>query len=133
MEENWEKARSYCLYKNADLVSLTTKEEVNFVYNHTKYLHYFFWIGLNRIVIPKDVPWIWSNGDKLTITQWAPYEPYGDHENCVKIRKLSKYWNNKECYAKHAWICEKTKYVPAKGIRIIGIVIFYILHYMHVQ
>ena len=107
---NWYAARKYCLKKGANLVSLTSNDEVNFVYNHTKNLDYKFWIGLryNRTKVRKNERWAWSNGEKLNFTKWNKDEPnFLKFEHCVEILKNLKYWNNGGCGAKLAWICEK--------------------------
>ena len=108
---NWKTARSHCLKEMADLVSLTTQEEVDFVYNHTKNMAYDFWIGLTyETQVQKSTPWVWSNGDRLNITQWDTGEPNNlGGEHCTHIIKKTKRWNNRECNTDLAWICEKTK------------------------
>ena len=97
----------------ADLASLTTQEEVDFVYYHTKNMAYDFWIGLTyETQVQKSTPcWVWSNGDRLNnITWWNTGEPnYLDEEHCTYIIKKTKRWNNKKCNTDFAWICEKTK------------------------
>ena len=108
---NWETARSYCLNKSADLISLTTQNEVNFVFQHTK-TAYNFWIGLRYNGTKKEdnATWIWSNGDKLKITKWASEEPNFLYiEHCAETLRASKYWNNIPCTDLRAWICKKTK------------------------
>lgn len=109
-------ARAYCLKKGADLVSLTTNDEVDFVYSHTKNFAYWFWIGLryNRTKLRKSAHWAWSNGDNLNITKWNTGEPnLFETEHCVEILKRLKVWNNEICDSKdnekRAWICEKPK------------------------
>ena len=108
----WETARSYCLNKRADLISLTTQDEVNFVFQHTIKTTYPFWIGLRykRTKKENNATWMWSNGDKLKIDKWAPGEPnLLDSERCGEVLRSSKNWNNLPCCRKIAWICEKTK------------------------
>ena len=108
----WETAHSYCLNKSADLISLTTQDEVNFVFQHTNKTAYRFWIGLKykRTKKKNNTTWMWNNGDKLKFDKWGPGEPNLLHkEHCGEILKSSEYWNNIPCRVKRAWICEKTK------------------------
>ncbi len=124
-ESNWYKARENCLKKGADLVSLTTDDEMNFVYSHTKNLDYPFWIGLrySRTKVGKNKRWAWSNGEKLNFTKWHKMEPnYLKSEHCVEILRKLKYWNNKRCDEERAWICEKPNIVRTqKTKKITGI------------
>ena len=118
-QSDWSTARSDCLKRRADLVSLTTQEEVDFIYSHTKNKAYRFWIGLTyETQVKENTRWTWSNGDMLNITQWNKGEPSDlNNEHCTHILKGIKYWNNKECDNKFAWICEKTKMIktPVKA------------------
>ncbi|CAB4031450.1 Hypothetical predicted protein [Paramuricea clavata] len=109
---NWNMSRAYCLNKGADLVSLTTNGEFEFVYSNTNNLAY--WIGLRykKTKLRKDAHWAWSNGDKLNFTEWNKGEPNNlETEHCVEILKGLKFWNNKGCDKNQAlaWICEKPR------------------------
>ena len=105
---NWKAARSRCSKMDAELVSLTTKDEINFIYNRTKNSNRFFWIGLRYRTVQRN--WTWSNGDEVNITKWGRKEPNNlSREHCGEIIRKSKYWNNKQCKEKRAWICEKAK------------------------
>ena len=112
-QSDWSTARSQCKKKRADLVSLTTQEEVDFVYSHTKNKPHGFWIGLTyETQVKENTRWIWSNGDMLNITQWNKGEPNDlNNEHCTHILKRRKYWNNLRCDDKNAWICEKPKMI----------------------
>ena len=102
--------------KGADLVSLTTDEENNFVYSHTKNFPYAFWIGL-RYTNTTNPPWAWSNGEKLGIMKWNDGEPNNiPMEHCVQILKRLNFWNNKECDEYLPWICEKLKAIKRQSI-----------------
>ncbi|XP_028419102.1 uncharacterized protein LOC114544771, partial [Dendronephthya gigantea] len=111
--KNWEDARSHCLMKGADLVSLTTEAEIRFLYDHTWYINKDIWIGLNKInrtKLSSDRAWVWSNGDKRTIVKWSKKEPNDlKDQHCVEIEEGSMFWRNQECDKKRAWICEKSK------------------------
>ena len=95
------------------MVSLTTQEEVDFVYSHTKDMAYHFWTGLTyETQVKENTSWTWSNGDMLNITQWNKGEPNKlNKEHCAHILKRRKYWNNQRCVGKNAWICEKPKMI----------------------
>ena len=127
VKSNWSTARSHCLKERADLVSLTTQEEVDFVYSHTKNKAYRFWIGLTyETQVKNNTPWTWSNGDILNVTQWNRGEPNKlNKEHCTHILKRRKYWNNLRCDFKNAWICEKTKMIKTAVKATGGYCIFY--------
>ena len=109
-ESNWDRARRRCRVKGGDLASLTTDDEANFVYRHTKNLDYQFWIGLRCCRSFTSSYWTWSNEDKLNITNWNMVKPnISRAKQCVVILKKSKFWSNTECDNKHAWICERPK------------------------
>ena len=122
MKSNWGRARAYCPGRGADLVSLTTQEEVDFVYSHTRNKANNFWIGLTyETQFKNNTPWTWSNGDILNVTQWNRGEPNKlNKEHCTHILKRRKRWNNLRCDSKLAWICKKPKMikttVKAKGV-----------------
>mgnify|MGYP002804077563 CR=1 FL=1 len=108
-KSSWSKARKYCMEMGSDLVSLTTDEEINFVYSHSRNFAHEFWIGLRYT---KATNWTWSNGEKLGVTKWNKGEPNDiTRERCVQILKKLKFWNNKECHVLLAWICEKKKVI----------------------
>ena len=109
---NWETARSHCLNKSADLISLTTQNEINFVFHHTRKTAHTFWIGLRYNGTKKEdnATWSWSNGDKLKIKKWAAEEPNVlGSKHCAEILRASKYWNKVLCKDLRAWIRKKTK------------------------
>ena len=113
-KSGWNDARKYCITKGADLVSITTMSEENFVFSHTKKHPYAFWIGL-KYANTTDTNWAWSNGEKLNLTNWNVGEPnYIDVEHCVQILKKVNSWNNKECDVRLPWICEKPKTVKLR-------------------
>ena len=93
----------------ADLASLTTTEENNFMYDYTRKSGFEFWIGL-RYNNTTSSHWAWSNGEKLGVTKWNIGEPNNTHvDHCVHILWKQKFWNNKACNVRLAWICEKPK------------------------
>ena len=109
---NWNAARSHCLKMDADLVSLTTEDEINFICSRAKNLGWGFWIGLRY----SSSTWTWSNGEKVNITKWGEKEPTNlRYKQCGEIVKKSKRWDNKKCDRKRALICEKAKTYPVSN------------------
>ena len=106
----WFRAQADCQLKRADLASLTTDEELDFVYRHTKNSDHQFWIGLRCNRFWTSPCWTWTSTEELNITHWNGTKPNQSLTRpCVVILKNSKYWNNTECGHKHAWICEMPK------------------------
>ena len=103
-KSNWNSARKYCANRNGNLVALTTNEEIDFVYNHTKNFAHKFWIGLTYLEFTSTSShWTWSNGEKLGITKWNKGGPNKILvEHCTEILKKVKVWNNKACHTRQA-------------------------------
>ncbi|CAB1338813.1 unnamed protein product [Coregonus sp. 'balchen'] len=105
---DWADAESYCVNQGANLVSVNSKGEFDFVKN---LIHgfdpaeSFTWIGLSDL--HKEGRWMWSDGSKLVDTFWSPKEPTnGDGmENCVHTNNLKeKLWNDVFCSRNNTWI-----------------------------
>ncbi|XP_069549119.1 CD209 antigen-like protein C [Brachyistius frenatus] len=100
--KNWNNSRKDCQQRRADLVIITTKDELDFVtkiYDRT-------WIGLSDI--QREGKWKWVDGSDLEGNGfWQTGEPNnsGD-ENCVEISRRNGDWNDAQCKVEIPWICE---------------------------
>ncbi|KAI8496293.1 hypothetical protein Bbelb_261340 [Branchiostoma belcheri] len=126
---SWFKAREECNKHGANLASIQSREENNF-------LKYFIkkvlrprpsrsscqvWIGLRN-----ERGWHWAHGARLTYTNWAPGEPSGKgfwltaREDCGSMYTMTYreflrkgtagMWNNENCRKdKFHYVCEKLK------------------------
>uniref|UniRef100_A0A8C2YWY6 C-type lectin domain-containing protein n=1 Tax=Cyclopterus lumpus TaxID=8103 RepID=A0A8C2YWY6_CYCLU len=95
---SWPDSRHYCQTVKADLASLHSRAEVEFIrnLNYTKYHN--VWIGLTR-----DLGWGWTDGTALGFLNWSPGEPNtafhpGEvgEESCVEMYPDGR-WNDNNC------------------------------------
>ncbi|XP_063787580.1 hepatic lectin-like isoform X2 [Pseudophryne corroboree] len=109
-KSNWNKSRSVCIKKGADLAVITSEREQNFL--TTKSAANYgkrFWIGLHDAI--EEGVWIWVDGTnyEASYTSWKEGEPndhFGD-EDCVHLWTAGE-WNDVYCtYDDSYAICEK--------------------------
>jgi hypothetical protein len=109
----WPDARKVCTQEGLDLAAINTKEED--VWAAAKALSldpvYGWLFGFNDQA--KEGAWVWSNGDPVTYTNWAPGQPSntpgaGTTENCGSIVTWNKVklWNDFNCISALPFICE---------------------------
>ncbi|XP_073319522.1 lactose-binding lectin l-2-like [Pagrus major] len=106
----WADAELYCVSEGANLVSIHSLEEHNFVnsliknFDHTEG---FTWIGLSDT--QKEGGWMWSDGCAVEFVFWNAGEPnnaHGGSEHCVhnNYDKDLK-WNDFSCSASYPSVC----------------------------
>ncbi|XP_061597871.1 ladderlectin-like [Cololabis saira] len=105
----WANAEDHCLSQGANLVSIHSQDEENFV----KLLIRNFdpsekptWIGLTDA--QQDGAWFWSDGSKLSFSNWNSGEPNnsGGNEECVHTNwGTPKNWNDINCSGEFAFVC----------------------------
>lgn len=61
---NWEKSRENCLSLDAQLLQISTTDDLNFVLQATSHSTSPFWMGLHRK--NPNHPWLWENGSPLS-------------------------------------------------------------------
>uniref|UniRef100_A0A3Q0STL8 C-type lectin domain-containing protein n=1 Tax=Amphilophus citrinellus TaxID=61819 RepID=A0A3Q0STL8_AMPCI len=97
----WADAEIYCLSEGANLVSVHSEDEHNFVksliqnFDHAGGLT---WIGLSDK--HKEGTWMWSDGCPLHFVNWSPTQPdnEGGNENCGHTNVvIDKKWNDYKC------------------------------------
>ncbi|XP_051971555.1 C-type lectin domain family 12 member B-like [Xyrauchen texanus] len=97
--KSWRKSRRDCIDRGADLVTINSPEEQDFLRKvaATNY----FWIGLTKT----EGVWKWADGTKLTNGYWRnKYHYY----YCTKM--TATWWDNYSCDSNLRWICEKGIY-----------------------
>ncbi|XP_062384506.1 C-type lectin domain family 4 member A-like [Sardina pilchardus] len=84
----WSEARQVCQAMGADLVTIESKEEQDYIVGLGKWV----WIGLQR----SGMSWTWVNGRQLSTgpTFWEPGQPNSDTENCAMT---SHTWQDYPC------------------------------------
>ncbi|XP_033939574.2 C-type lectin domain family 4 member M-like [Pseudochaenichthys georgianus] len=104
IQKNWQESRDDCIQKGADLVTINSQEEQNFLNQFDKTM----WLGLTDL--ETEGTWKWVDGTPMTERYWGPGEPNGrTSENCGHIKQFNvgKRWNDGNCNTKTFWTCEK--------------------------
>jgi len=103
---SWEDSVLYCKEWGADLSSIQSSEENDFLsglYAGSEHA----WIGLNDKV--SQWTWEWSDGSVVDYTNWRSGEPSSNSERCVVIYlsywSLGK-WNDNTCSVDFNALCE---------------------------
>ncbi|XP_044191068.1 lactose-binding lectin l-2-like [Thunnus albacares] len=105
----WADAELHCVSEKANLVSIHSLEEHNFVtsliknFDHTKEPT---WIGLNDV--HKEDRWMWSDGCAVNFDFWFPGEPNNNNriEDCVHNNHGTDLkWNDAKCYYTYPSVC----------------------------
>ncbi|KAJ8361792.1 hypothetical protein AAFF_G00420490 [Aldrovandia affinis] len=106
--KSWDDSRSACLKQGADLMIIESKEEQDFIYNHTGTSVY--WIGLSDS--ETEGIWLWVDGTPLQKDKafWATGEP-NDHrsEDCAatgRVRGGGGGWADERCHRLLRSVCE---------------------------
>ncbi|XP_070419442.1 C-type lectin domain family 10 member A isoform X3 [Equus przewalskii] len=104
----WPEAEKQCQLQNAHLVVINSREEQDFVQEHTG--SSFTWMGLSD---PEGV-WKWVDGTdyKTNFQNWSPGQPddwdghgLGGGEDCAHFHSNGQ-WNDIVCQAPLQWVCE---------------------------
>lgn len=102
-KKNYANSRKDCQNRGADLVKITSREEMNFVKSHRG----IAWIGLTRAEDGQS--WVWGDGTRLeTYLFWQDGEPNNAdmEEDCVEISREASAWNDVPCSRLFSWVCE---------------------------
>ncbi|KAM9737420.1 lactose-binding lectin l-2-like [Menidia menidia] len=105
----WGKAELYCLSEGANLVSIHSQEESNFVKSLIKNFdpnEGYTWIGLSDLHY--DGKWMWSDGSKAGYFIWSTGEPtnWQGMEHCVHTNYgPDRNWNDNRCYNQYPAVC----------------------------
>ncbi|XP_054914869.1 ladderlectin-like [Poeciliopsis prolifica] len=110
----WADAEQHCVNQGANLVSIHSLEEENFVkmlirnFDPTQRPN---WIGLSDI--HKDGRYFWSDGSRFDFTFWKTGEPNDSRQSepCVHTNwRQNKKWNDTLCGAKYSFVCKARLY-----------------------
>ncbi len=110
---SWEDSRANCLGYGADLVSVLTSWESDFIYQQIGARgakNYGFWIGLFRNKTTGD--WIWSDGNNFTNPWlWGDGQPnnHNDNESCAVMNTHGYGWHDYNCAILFFSVCKRRK------------------------
>ncbi|KAK1880806.1 Lactose-binding lectin l-2 [Dissostichus eleginoides] len=95
---DWSDAEFHCVSEGANLVSIHSQGEENFVKSLIKNFdpaEGYTWIGLSDI--PKEGRWMWSDGSAVNFVFWNSGQPdNAGNEDCGHTNSLQK-WNDFPC------------------------------------
>ena len=112
---SWEASRANCKRYGADLVSILSSSEADFIYRQTSPLsNNSFWIGLHKKKTTSDPKkgWVWSDGGNFTNPQqWKLGEPTNEDGNkyCAQVYSQDRKWNSRDCTLACSSICKRKK------------------------
>ncbi|XP_073318887.1 lactose-binding lectin l-2-like [Pagrus major] len=111
----WADAELYCLSEGANLVSIHSLEEDNFIKALIKNFDHAerpTWIGLSDI--HKEGRWMWSDGCAVDFVFWWKGEPnnVGGNEHCVHNNHGNQ-WNDHQCSLTFPSICASRTACPS--------------------
>ncbi|XP_074624200.1 uncharacterized protein LOC141882148 isoform X4 [Acropora palmata] len=104
----WTSARYMCLRQGANLLSITSKQELDFISHHfSDNRHGQVWLGLNDRNI--EAGYTWSDGSPVTFLNWYPGEPndVNNVENCAEMYPVDTRWNDMKCTDLNGYICKQ--------------------------
>ncbi|XP_029976939.1 lactose-binding lectin l-2-like [Salarias fasciatus] len=107
--KTWAAAERHCVSLGANLVSIHSVQEHNFVKSLIQNFDHAegrTWIGLTDL--HEDSRWMWSDGSRVNFVFWSPGEPnnYGGPESCVETNLgASKKWNDVKCSRMQPFVC----------------------------
>lgn len=111
--ESWMEGRDSCRRMGAELVSIHTDEENEFVFRRFVEYKEKAWIGLNDRDLEQG--FTWSDGSPRDYVNWGDDEPndFYDNEDCVTHQNIwGMKWNDDNCYTLYPYICKIPKGKP---------------------
>ncbi|XP_042308323.1 CD209 antigen-like protein C [Sceloporus undulatus] len=103
-KKNWTNALWHCINKKANLVSVWSDEEQEFLRDNLNNVTH--WLGMTDI--EREGKWKWKEGNLLVSTTfWDKGEPQMSHEKNCGIIQPNGTWASAVCSFHHHWICKK--------------------------
>nr|XP_055050355.1 C-type mannose receptor 2 isoform X2 [Misgurnus anguillicaudatus] len=104
----WNSALKACQKMDANLVSIHTLPELEFITKHMKKATEELWIGLHDTAMQMNFEW--TDRTPVIFTYWHPFEPNNFrnvNEDCVTIWGPEGRWNDSPCNNTFPSICKK--------------------------
>ncbi|MHC4501972.1 MAG: SUMF1/EgtB/PvdO family nonheme iron enzyme [Planctomycetota bacterium] len=102
---NWHDAKAFCERAGGHLVTITSKEEQDFVGGLARGAGEFAWIGLSDV--REQGKWEWVTGEPMAYVAWAPREPSTKNERCGNLCAHKGYlWNDGFHRESYPFLCE---------------------------
>ncbi|XP_022093103.1 fibropellin-1-like [Acanthaster planci] len=106
--QKWDGAEAKCQSYGGNLVSIHSKEENDFIFDHIGYSGGGVWIGFTDRVT--EGTFEWSDGTKADFSIWCPRLPVKAlNEDCVRIEPVffSAKWCEVPCGKEYGYVCKK--------------------------
>ncbi|KAJ8385054.1 hypothetical protein AAFF_G00195840 [Aldrovandia affinis] len=109
--KTWMESHSDCIKRGAELVIIESKEEQEFITNHTR--EGYYWIGLNDQ--EKEDTWVWADRTPLQNGFWRSGEPDDQYfkdnttnkdADCAVTVPDENRWDDTFCYFQWNHVCE---------------------------
>uniref|UniRef100_UPI0037E8395E lactose-binding lectin l-2-like n=1 Tax=Semicossyphus pulcher TaxID=241346 RepID=UPI0037E8395E len=106
---SWADAELHCVSQSANLVSIHSPAENNFVQNLTKNFDHaegWTWIGLSDL--HREGRWMWSDGCAVKFSFWREGQPdnYKGNEHCAHSNCITPgTWNDIPCPETYPSVC----------------------------
>uniref|UniRef100_A0A8C9TTG1 Mannose receptor C-type 2 n=1 Tax=Scleropages formosus TaxID=113540 RepID=A0A8C9TTG1_SCLFO len=107
-KQTWEDAQKTCQKMEANLVSIHTLSELEFIIRNLKKSVDELWIGLHDTKMQMNFEW--SDRTPVIFTYWHPFEPNNFRnmqEDCVTMWGPEGRWNDSPCNISLPSICKK--------------------------
>ncbi|PIK36791.1 Lectin [Apostichopus japonicus] len=104
---NFSEQQAVCMGYGADLASIQTEEENDFIADITDNVR--SWIGGK--FDPNTDSFMWVDGSAMSLTKWRKREPnrWGGKEDCVETNFIRRgLWNDHFCVRQKAAVCKLT-------------------------
>ena len=104
---NWKEAKAYCERIGGHLVTITSKEENNFVSNISyKIYNQYYMIGLTDERVEGVFEWV--TGEKFEYSNFEPGEPNNENNEDYVLMQRGGYWNDGHLERENWWpfVCE---------------------------
>ncbi|XP_022054011.1 lactose-binding lectin l-2-like [Acanthochromis polyacanthus] len=112
----WADAELHCVSEGANLVSIHSIDEHNFVNSLIRNFdpaRALTWIGLSDL--HKEGRWMWSDGSKVNFFFWATGQPdnAGGKEHCGETNRGTNFqWNDIPCSRTYPFVCVSRTVFP---------------------
>ncbi|MHC4251825.1 MAG: protein kinase domain-containing protein, partial [Planctomycetota bacterium] len=104
-EMKWHDAKAFCERQGGHLVTITRKEEQDFVVGLARGTRGFAWIGLSDE--REEGKWEWVTGEPMAYVAWAPGEPSSETERYGNLCAHKGYlWNDGGPHGSYPFFCE---------------------------
>ncbi|XP_034048886.1 macrophage mannose receptor 1-like [Thalassophryne amazonica] len=106
---SWPNSRHKCSVLDAELASVHSRAEVEFIRNLDKTKDHNLWIGLTR---DNYFAWGWTDETSVGFVNWAAGEPSLSYhpgeapEKCVEMYHDGK-WNDNDCLQERGFVCRR--------------------------